>query len=97
MVLGLGLAGEAPCERFLLRALRGTKFVYWVMDLYPDVLVVTGVLREKSLLTRLLEALNRFALSRADRAVVLGRCMERRVLAKGIERETSSGSTSGRM
>lgn len=69
----------------MLRALRGTKLVYWVMDLYPDVLVVTGVIREKSLLTRLLEALNRFALSHADRAVVLGRCMERRILAKGIE------------
>lgn len=68
-----------------LRGLRGTKVVYWVMDLYPDVLVVTGVLREDSLTTRILERLNRFALSRADRTVVLGRCMERRVLAKGVD------------
>jgi colanic acid biosynthesis glycosyl transferase WcaI len=68
-----------------LRALRGTKFVYWVMDLYPDVLVVTGVLDERSWTTRMLERLNRLALARADRAVVLGRCMERRVLAKGID------------
>jgi glycosyltransferase involved in cell wall biosynthesis len=68
-----------------LRGLRGTKVVYWVMDLYPDVLVVTGVLREDSLTTRVLERLNRLALARADRTVVLGRCMERRVLAKGID------------
>jgi glycosyltransferase involved in cell wall biosynthesis len=68
-----------------LRGLRGTKVVYWVMDLYPDVLVVTGVLREDSLTTRILERLNRLALSRADRTVVLGRCMERRVLAKGVD------------
>jgi len=68
----------------VLRALRGTKLVYWVMDLYPDVLVVTGVLDERSLTTRVLERLNRLALARADRTVVLGRCMERRVLAKGI-------------
>jgi len=69
----------------VLRGLRGTKVVYWVMDLYPDVLVVTGVLREDSLTTRVLERLNRLALARADRTVVLGRCMERRVLAKGID------------
>ena len=69
----------------VLRALRGTRLVYWVMDLYPDVLVVTGVLSETSLTTRVLERLNRLALGRADRTVVLGRCMERRVLAKGID------------
>jgi glycosyltransferase involved in cell wall biosynthesis len=70
----------------VLRALRGTKLVYWVMDLYPDVLVVTGVIAERSLTARVLERLNRLALARADRTVVLGRCMERRVLAKGIDR-----------
>ena len=69
----------------VLRALRGTKLVYWVMDLYPDVLIVTGVLGERSLTARALERLNRLALARADRTVVLGRCMERRVLAKGID------------
>jgi len=69
----------------VLRALRGTKLVYWVMDLYPDVLIVTGVLGERSLTARVLERLNRLALARADRTVVLGRCMERRVLAKGID------------
>lgn len=68
-----------------LRGLRGTKFVYWVMDLYPDVLFVTGVMKERALLSRVLERLNRLALSRADRTVVLGRCMERRVLAKGVD------------
>ena len=68
-----------------LRGLRGTKLVYWVMDLYPDVLFVTGVLNERSLPSRVLERLNRLALSRADRTVVLGRCMERRVLAKGVD------------
>lgn len=68
-----------------LRSVRGTKVVYWAMDLYPDVLVATGVLREDSAVTRLLERLNRFALRRSDRVVVLGRCMEDRVRGKDID------------
>jgi len=70
----------------LLRAMRGTRLVYWVMDLYPDVLIVTGVLNERSIVARVLERINRYALSHADRSVVLGRCMEERVLAKGVAR-----------
>lgn len=69
----------------VLRALRGTKAIYWVMDLYPDVLVATGILREGSPITRALEHVNRLALARSDRTVVLGRCMERRVVAKGVD------------
>lgn len=68
----------------LLRAVRGSRFVYWVMDLYPDLPVACGVMKPASLPTRFFEALNRFCLRRADRIVVLGRCMRDRVLAKGV-------------
>jgi glycosyltransferase involved in cell wall biosynthesis len=74
-----------PLLGLVLRSLLGTRVVYWAMDLYPDVLVATGVANEKSLVTKALEALNRFALRRADRVVVLGRCMEDRIRAKGVE------------
>lgn len=70
---------------WLLKRLRGSRFVYWVMDLYPEVPVGCGVMREGSLLTRLFEGLNRFCLRRADRVVVLGRCMQARVLAKNVD------------
>jgi glycosyltransferase involved in cell wall biosynthesis len=66
----------------LLRALRGSKMVYYVMDLYPDVPVACGVLRARSPVTGLLERINRYCLRRADRTVVLGRCMLDRVTAK---------------
>ncbi len=69
---------------WLLRLLRGTGYVYWVMDLYPDLPVACGVMRERSLATRFFERLNRFCLRRANRVVVLGRCMEQRVLDKGV-------------
>jgi glycosyltransferase involved in cell wall biosynthesis len=69
---------------WLLRVLRGSKYVYWVMDLYPDVAVACGVVKPASPITRLCEKLNRFCLKRADEVVVLGRCMRQRVLDKGI-------------
>ncbi len=70
---------------WVLRTIRGTKFVYWVMDMYPDVPVVCGVMKERALSTRFFEAVDRFCLKRADRVVVLGRCMRERVLAKGAD------------
>ena len=71
---------------WLLRLLRRSRFVYWVMDLYPDVAVADGLLKPGSLSTRLFERLNRFCLRRADRVVVVGRCMMRRVVEKGVDR-----------
>ncbi|MEM7229325.1 MAG: glycosyltransferase family 4 protein [Planctomycetota bacterium] len=67
-----------------LRATRRSKYVYWLMDLYPDVAVACGVMKPRSLLTRLLDRINRFCLRKADAVVVLGRCMRDRVLDKGI-------------
>ncbi len=68
-----------------LRATRGSRFVFWLMDMYPDLMYPVGALREGSLPARLLDRLNRAILGAADRVVVLGRCMHRRVLEKGID------------
>jgi colanic acid biosynthesis glycosyl transferase WcaI len=68
----------------LARFLRGNKAVYWAMDLYPDVPVASGMLQERSLLTRILERIHRRIVRRCDATVVLGRCMQGRLLAKGL-------------
>lgn len=77
----IGLAG------IVSRQLRGSKAVYWVMDLYPDLPVACGVMKEKGLATRFFERVNRFILRHSDVDVVLGRCMEERVIAKGTPRD----------
>ncbi|MEI7658021.1 MAG: glycosyltransferase family 4 protein, partial [Phycisphaerae bacterium] len=69
------------------RTLRGGKAVYWAMDLYPDVPVASGMLAPRSFLARVLERLHRRIVRRCDATVVLGRCMERRLLDKGLPRE----------
>lgn len=71
----------------MLRKLRGTRVVYWVMDLYPDVLTAAGVLRENSLPARTLTAINNHCVRKADRTVVLGRCMQQRLIDKGLPAE----------
>ncbi len=68
----------------LLKALYGTKIIYWVMDLYPDVAVSFGALRAKSFAARALERFHRWSMRYCDAIVVLGRCMRHRLLAKGI-------------
>jgi glycosyltransferase involved in cell wall biosynthesis len=77
---------------WLVRATRGSRFVYWVMDLYPDAPVVTGMFKPRSPVTRVLERINRFCLRRADASVVLGRCMEELVRAKVGDANGASAS-----
>lgn len=68
----------------VLRRVKGTRFVYWVMDLYPDLPVACGVMKPASPATRLFESLNRSCLRSADADVVLGRCMGDLVRSKGV-------------
>lgn len=71
-------------------ALRGCRFVYWVMDLNPDEAIAAGWLRESSLAARILNWLSEFSLRRADAMIVLDRFMERLLLKKGIPAEKIS-------
>ena len=77
-VAGVGLAA---------RLLRGSRAVYWVMDLYPDLPVACGVMKPTGVVTGFFERVNRLLLRRSDVNVVLGRCMAERVIAKGTPKE----------
>lgn len=67
-----------------LKVLRGQPYCLVVMDLYPWVAVEAGVLRRGSVATRLAERLAAFTMRGADRVVVIGRCMARRVTDLGV-------------
>jgi glycosyltransferase involved in cell wall biosynthesis len=69
----------------LLRWVKGSRFVFWTMDLYPEVPLAAGVLKPKSLTHRVFDRLDRFCLRHADKVVVLGRCMRGRIFAKGVD------------
>jgi glycosyltransferase involved in cell wall biosynthesis len=67
----------------LLKRFRGERFVYVLMDIYPDVAIRGGVLREGSLAERVLRRLARFTLKEADVVVVLGENMKEAALHSG--------------
>jgi glycosyltransferase involved in cell wall biosynthesis len=71
----------------LRRALRGTRFVYWLQDVYPELAIELGVLGARSPSARLLGAASRWTLRRADAVVVLGDAMADRVRANGVAAE----------
>ena len=68
-------------------ALRGCRFVYWVMDLNPDEAIAAGWLRESSSTARILNRLSEFSLRRADAVIVLDRFMRERALGKNMPAE----------
>ena len=63
---------------------RGTRFVYWLQDVYPELAVEFGVFGARSPAARLFGAASRWTLRRADAIVVLGEAMGERVRAKGV-------------
>jgi glycosyltransferase involved in cell wall biosynthesis len=69
------------------KALRGARLVYWVQDLYPEVAVAFGALRPRSPVTRLMRALSRAVMRRADRVVTLGDEMRERCIIAGAKAE----------
>ncbi len=74
----------------ILKMAKGSKMIYWVMDLYPDLPVACGVMKPSSLTTRFFESVNRYCLRSADAVVILGRCMRDRVIKKNIPSEKLS-------
>lgn len=68
----------------LLRRLKGSKHVYWSMDLHPDASIALGRMSPSNPVVSALARLSDAVYRRADRVVVLGSYMEDRVLAKGV-------------
>jgi colanic acid biosynthesis glycosyl transferase WcaI len=66
--------------------LRGSRFVFWVMDLNPDEAIAAGWLKPHSVAARLLGRLLSFSLRRADQIVALDRFMADIIAGKGIDR-----------
>lgn len=71
-----------------LKWIKGTRVVYWTMDLYPDVAGALGLMKRGTLLWRVLQWIDRLCLRHSDRVVALGQCMKRIVIAKGARPES---------
>lgn len=67
----------------IIKRIRGGRFVYILMDIYPDILIRAGVIREDSLAARILRRVARVSLSGADTVVVLGEDMRKVAIRSG--------------
>jgi glycosyltransferase involved in cell wall biosynthesis len=74
----IGLLGTA------LKRLRGTRHVYWSMDLHPDASLALGRMSANNPFSRLMNWLSRFVYLQADKVVVLGPYMADRIAQKGV-------------
>jgi len=68
----------------LLARLRGTRFVLWSMDLYPEVLAAYRMMVPGSWAYRTLARTSRWLYGKADAVVSLGEVMTERLLAAGV-------------
>ena len=70
----------------LIAKAKGAWHMHWCQDVYPDLLPVLGY-KFPTILLRFLSRRNVAALNAADRAVVIGRCMARALILRGVARE----------
>ena len=62
---------------------KGTKLVYWVQDLYPEIAVAFGAIGESALHTRAMASVSRRVMQASAQVVVLGEAMREKAVAAG--------------
>ncbi len=67
----------------LLKWIKGTRLVYWTMDLYPEVAGAAGVMTSRGMLWNVFRWIDRICLRQSDRVVALGDFMKQKVIEKG--------------
>lgn len=72
------------------RLFRGSRHIPWVMDIYPEIAVKSGVLRSGGLVDRIWSMLRRLSFSFANQVVVLSPGMKKVVASKGVPLEDIS-------
>jgi colanic acid biosynthesis glycosyl transferase WcaI len=63
---------------------RRSKFVYWVMDIYPDIATRAGVLKKFGPISGVWSLLGQMSYRTANRVVVLGSDMKQALVRKGV-------------
>ena len=84
-VLVLSNPPVSPLALWAAKRVRGTRYAYLIYDMYPDMPVGLGILNGDGLLARAWERAMRLVYRDADRIVVLGESMERRLTEKMAE------------
>lgn len=68
----------------VLKKMRGVKHFIWEMDLFPEALVDVGLVKQNFWMVRLLGYIADWSRLQSDGVIVLGDCMRRRLVERGI-------------
>jgi lipopolysaccharide/colanic/teichoic acid biosynthesis glycosyltransferase len=71
----------------ILRFLKGSPYVCWCQDVYPEVAVRLGILRERSGFAGFLKRLSRWALRSSDGVIAVGEGMSDLLQRRGVDPE----------
>jgi glycosyltransferase involved in cell wall biosynthesis len=69
----------------VLKLVRRQPYIVVLMDMYPEALILNGGIRKGGLLARVLGKVAKAGLVRADRVIVIGRCMRENVISLGAD------------
>ncbi|BER91402.1 glycosyltransferase family 4 protein [Atrimonas thermophila] len=84
-----------PLAAYLVARRFRVPFMMEVRDLWPQVFIDIGRLREQSIVTRLLRLLEKFLYERAKRIIILGTQMQEKIAACGISKDKISWIPNG--
>lgn len=74
-----------PIIGHFLKKAKRINFIYLLHDLYPDVALRMGVTHEQSMMTKVMNWINKKVFKSADHIVVLGRDAKKLIVDKGVE------------
>ncbi len=74
---------------WLIKVLKNQNYVLHIADLYPDIAIELGYIKEKSFLHKIWKALNKLAYSKAEKIITLGECMKSKILPYSQKNEIS--------
>jgi len=70
---------------YVLKKIKGQPYCCLVMDVYPDLAMIGGVLDKMRPLARIFYRVSRHVLKNADRVIVIGRCMKEYLVKNTID------------
>lgn len=76
-----------PFIGYLVKKLKGKPYIYLVHDVYPDVAIQLGFIKQTSVIARVMNYMNIKIYQNAEKIVVLGLDMQRVIEKKGIYSE----------
>ncbi len=82
LIISLTSPPLLPVIGVLASKFRKIRFVYWTMDLQPELSVISGLIRESSFPARLLQRLSDFVFHKADKIITLDKYMAKHIFER---------------